>query len=253
MWERRSGTFRVRAGGREGAVRMLMFLFLWAAPASEQGFGSSFQQACWWEPHIGSPASRKQVFLSLGTSRRQQNVGVGHILVHGAWGEHPRGSTCAGTSGCGRRAEKQHDIARSPGCPWCKAFRKCRKEQSSWSTAIFVMPYWFLIHFMAIFKATIPQTPQLCIAILARGPVDFGWAPSMSKGCGDQLNTLPLTLQNTATGRSNTSLQQPHFVEKLAKSCLPGGTYHAQTISTSASWSSFLLFHFAVCHLSRTE
>lgn len=81
---------------------------------------------------------------------------------------------------------------------------------------------------MAIFKVTAPQIPKLHIAILVSSPVDFGWVPSMSEGCGDQLDSLLLILQNTATGRSNTSSQSPYFIENLTKTYLPGVAYGAQ-------------------------
>lgn len=51
---------------------------------------------------------------------------------------------------------------------------------------------------MAIFEATIPQIPQLPVAILASGPVDFRWAPSMSEESRDQLSALPLALRNAS-------------------------------------------------------
>lgn len=49
------------------------------------------------------------------------------------------------------------------------------------------------------------QVPKPCVAILASSPVDLRWAPSMSKGCREQLGTHS---------------QPPHFIEKLSKSFL---------------------------------
>lgn len=174
MWEWSSSTFMVRAQGWEGTIWMLVLLFLQAAPASEQGFGSIFQQVFWWEPCVWSPATKKEGFLSLGTSMRQQKVGVGHILVLGE-------NTCVGltvcitTRGCGRKVKKQHEKQPTPLVALgVRHLKKCRKEQRSKSNAIFVTLYWFLFHSMAIFKATIPQIPKMHIAILVGSPVDFG-------------------------------------------------------------------------------
>jgi len=88
---------------------------------------------------------------------------------------------------------------------------------------------------VAILKATVPQIPKQHIGIHASGPSGFGWAPSVSEGCRDQLKALPLALRNAAIGGSNRSSRPPHSIQKLANSCLPGVTCGAPTVPISAS------------------